>query len=272
MKKTQESFPYLDMKISWSESEKLPFCTYLTPGQAIKYMKKGSSHQRSCLIRSSILKRLGKVTSKDEKTKHQAVNKIYPDHIKALEKANLLLAPDFKKLPKMKDLWRRNAKDQRMRSEKNREKENDRSSIYYVQGYSSLFSKLPEPLHRTINKVFKANHIPWLHTRMAYKKFCNLGELLQSDLSSKLNENLTSLDYMDRPCNCPTHCKLNGKCPFNDKCRTSCIVYQVRCKSTGKIYIGNTQQYFKIRIGAHLSYVKRLALKGKKNSFFCKPF
>ena len=67
------------------------------------------------------------------------MKEIYPDHIEVLEKANLLPAPDFKKLPKMKDLWRRNAKDQRMRSEKNREKKYDRRNAYFVQGYSSLY-------------------------------------------------------------------------------------------------------------------------------------
>ena len=151
-------------------------------------------------------------------------------------------------------------------------KKYDRGSVYFVQGYSSLFSKLPEPLHRTINKVFKANHILWLCTRMAYKKSHNLGELLQSNLSSKLNENLTSLYYMDRPCNCPTQCKVNSKWPYTDKCRTSFIGYQVRCKSPGKIYIGNTQQYFKKRIGAHLSDVKRLVLEGKKSDSFANHF
>ena len=89
---------------------------------------------------------------KEEETKHRAVNTIYPDHIDALEKANLLPDPDFKKLPKMKDLWRRNTKDQGIRSVKNREKKYDRRSVYFVQGYSSLISKLPEPLHHTINQ------------------------------------------------------------------------------------------------------------------------
>ena len=50
------------------------------------------------------------------------------------------------------------------------------------------------------------------------------------------------------------------------------LPYQVRCKSTGKIYIGNTQQYFKKRIGAHLSDVKRLVLEGKKSDSFANHF
>ena len=123
-KKTKESFPYLDMKISWSKLEKLAFYAYSKPGQAIQYVNKGSSHHRTCLnaIPSGVLKCLGKLTSEDREKKHQAVKEIYPDHIKALEKANLLLAPDFKKLIKMKDLWIRNGKEQHLRSEKNRKK------------------------------------------------------------------------------------------------------------------------------------------------------
>ena len=123
-KKTKESFPYLDMKIFWSEFEKPIFCIYSKHRQVIQYVNKGSSHQRSCLneIPSSVLKRLGKLTLKDKETKHQAVDKIYLDYIKAQEKTNLLLAPDFKKLLKMKHLLRSNPKDQCMRTEKNREK------------------------------------------------------------------------------------------------------------------------------------------------------
>ena len=78
----------------------------------------------------------------------------------------------------MKDLWRRNARDLRTKNEKNKEKKYNRKNVYFVQGHSYLFSKLPEPLHRTIEKIFKANHIFWIRTRMVYKKFRNLGEQL----------------------------------------------------------------------------------------------
>ena len=93
---------------------------------------------------------------------------------------------------------------------------------------------------------------------MAYKRYRNLGELLQSDLSKKLNKDLVSLDYMERPCNCPAHCRINDKCPYGNKCRATCVVYKVKCNTRGKFYIGNTQQPLKKRMGGHYADVLRL--------------
>ena len=70
----------------------------------------------------------------------------------------------------MKDLWSRNVRDLRTKNQKNKEKKYDRKNVYFVQGHSKLFSKLPKPLHRTIEKTFKANHIPWIRTRMAFPR------------------------------------------------------------------------------------------------------
>ena len=181
-KKTKWYFPYLDMKMLWSDLGRLAFRAYSKPGQAIQYVNKGSCHRRSCLeaIPHGVLKRLGKLTSTTpgglEETTHQTIYKIYPNHFKALKEAKLIPCPGINKLTKMRDLWRRNTRDLRTKNKKN--KKYDRRNVYFVQGHSNLFSKLPEPLHHTIEKTFKANHIPWIRTRMAYRKFRNLGELL----------------------------------------------------------------------------------------------
>ena len=93
-----------------------------------------------------------------------------------------------------------NAREQRTRSKRNKEVKYERINVSIVQGYSTLFSKLPEPLHSIIQKFSKENTIPSLRAQMAYRKFQNLGlgDLLESDLSGRLKKN-NSLDYMERP-------------------------------------------------------------------------
>ena len=80
---------------------------------------------------------------------------------------------------------------------------------------------------------------------MAYRKYRSLGDLLNSDLCAKLQCNLISLDYKEKPCNCSPNSQVNNVYPYNGKCRTSCIVYKATCNETGKSYIGNTQQAYK---------------------------
>ena len=130
-----------------------------------------------------------------------------------------------------------------MRDEKekinNGEKKQDKRCVHFVMGFSNFWSNLPEPLHRTIDRVLKTNNLTWLRTRMAYRKYSNLGELFNADLVTKLNKDLISLDFMKRPCNCARRAKINGLCPYGENCRSSCVVYQVTCKETGSIYIGN---------------------------------
>ena len=64
--------------------------------------------------------------------------------------------------------------------------------------------------------------------------------------------------YMERSCNCPAHFLINNKCPYGNKCRTTCVVYKVDCKTTGKFYIDNTQQS-----------VKKRTVNPFRNKFFC---
>ena len=158
--------------------------------------------------------------------------------------------PEFPKIPMMKQLWSKDIRDKKETEEKvkrnnsyensSKNKSIDRRNVHFVLGFSKFWSTLPEPMYKTINKIIKTNNLPWLRIRMTYHRFKNLGEHLQADLSTKLLENLTSLDFMDRPCNCFSASKIDGKCAYNGKCRTSYIVYEVKCKTTGTIYIGNT--------------------------------
>jgi GIY-YIG catalytic domain len=87
---------------------------------------------------------------------------------------------------------------------------------------------------------------------MSYHRFPNLRESFQQDLYAKLMANVTSLDFQTLPCNCK-----DQECKYGNVCRDSLVVYKVECKNTGKIYIGNTQQHLKKRMGQHARDVRR---------------
>eukprot|EP00957_Ditylum_brightwellii_P158327 12051607-Ditylum_brightwellii.AAC.1 len=78
---------------------------------------------------------------------------------------------------------------------------------------------------------------------MAYKRYTNLRDICWGDLISKANEDVKSLDFMDRPCNCSRPCKVNNACAFN----------------------GCTQDTFKARITQHFNDVTRLTSSTKPN-------
>ena len=120
-----------------------------------------------------------------------------------------------------------NAREQRTRSKRNKEVKYERINVSIVQGYSTLFSKLPEPLHSIIQKFSKENTIPSLRAQMAYRKFQNLGlgDLIESDLSGRLKKT-NSLDYMERPWNCHAHCRKD----WNELICKTYIMYEVPCK------------------------------------------
>ena len=93
---------------------------------------------------------------------------------------------------------------------------------------------------------------------MSYHRYPNLLEIFQGDLTSKLNESITSRDFADRPCNCCSKlCKNNGECIYRGKCRKSLVIYKAIC-SDGRFYIGSTQQHVKARMNGHFGNVRDL--------------
>ena len=260
------------MQLQWTIHGALSFRAYSKPGQRIQYVDKSSTHRRSCLtsIPHGVMKRLGRLTSNDHgQLKEKTIKELYPEHIEALIKSNLIPQTSRNKLPRMKELWRR---DKTPIPNVSKEKKYDRRAVYFIHGHSKFWSNLHTPLHTTIKKIFESNNLPWLRIRMAYRKYRSLGDLLNSDLCAKLQRDLISLDYEEKPCNCNPNSQVNNVCPYNGKCRTSCIVYKATCNETGKSYIGNTQQAYKKRMTAHYSDVRRLVLTGKKSDSFASHF
>ena len=73
---------------------------------------------------------------------------------------------------------------------------------------------------------------------------------------------------MDRECNCSLPSKVNGKCVYEGKCGSKCIIYQVECSMCDAIYIGSTQQTFKQRLDGHFSNLLRLLKNRQKSDAF----
>lgn len=95
-------FPYLDVAMYWNLNNELRFKIHMKENQKLKYLNKGSCHTSKCFeaIPNGVFKRLFKLTSRGNKMLNSRVYKIYPEHAKALQIANLV--PD--KFPKMKKI------------------------------------------------------------------------------------------------------------------------------------------------------------------------
>ena len=92
------------MKMSWSSEGDLKFGVFRKNGHQLKHVGKDITHTPGNLraIPSGVLNRLAKLTLRKPSIHSEAVDKIYPNHVKALRKAGLT-PPNF---PKMGDLWR----------------------------------------------------------------------------------------------------------------------------------------------------------------------
>ena len=87
-----------------------------------------------------------------------------------------------------------------------------------------------------------------------------------------IQPSITRLQYEESPCNCIPSCHVNNNCPYNGRCRASCIVYKATCNETRKFYIGNTRRAYKKRIPGEYSDVRILVLTGKKSDSFASHF
>ena len=79
-----------------------------------------------------------------------------------------------------------------------------------------------------------------------HHRFPNMREILAGDFSKFLSEGVeSSFDFKVRDCNCRGG-RGPGKCQYGNYCRIPIAIYRITCKMTNKIYIGNTQQHFKM--------------------------
>jgi len=97
-------------------------------------------------IPHGVLKRLGRLTSKDSKEIGKTrINKLYHGHITILRKAKILPTKNLKEPPKLKEQWRKDKVESEY--DKKKEKKYDRRSVYFVHGHSRFWFNLSKPLH-----------------------------------------------------------------------------------------------------------------------------
>ena len=73
---------------------------------------------------------------------------------------------------------------------------------------------------------FYIKNLSWLRVKISYHKLNNLAKLLNGDLSIKIGWGVLSRYLMDRECNCSLPSKVNGKCVYEGKFQTKCLIYK----------------------------------------------
>ena len=152
---------------------------------------------------------------------NQKVDEIYPEHAKAMNLANLVPKREFPKMKSIKMMIEKSIEIKNARDEKKR-RQNSRQTYFCIGVYDVW--KRKNAIHLTMNKLRKKYNLKWLRFSMSYHKFSNLREMFQGDLNSKLLKGIGSRDCNDLACNCNSASKINGKCIYNNKCRSSILV------------------------------------------------
>ena len=87
-------------------------------------------------------------------------------------------------------------------------------------------------------------------------------------------QGVTSLDFVDRPCNCNRRNFVKGQCVYKGECRKSMVVYKATCKlkDCNCFDIGATQQCLKKRMEGHINDVKQKVTWNKNSDSFAEHF
>ena len=129
------------------------------------------------------------------------MEELYPKHFQALRNAGLV----NKKPPSLKEhtlKMEHDKEDQPSQAIKRRRAKDRKRTIYFVVGHSPHW---PRPIHKIIGDIRdKFPSLSWMRISISYRRFRNLRELLQGDLTTKLNERLYTKDLEDLPCKCKT--------------------------------------------------------------------
>ena len=107
---------------------------------------------------------------------------------------------------------------------------------------------------------------------MSYHRFNNLAGLINGDLAAKIGRGIFFKYLMYRECNFCLPSKVNKKCVYEGKCRSKCIIYEVKFSMCDSIYIGNTHQTFKKIMDCRFYYLLRLLNNGQKSDSFSAHF
>jgi hypothetical protein len=149
---TADSFPFLDMQLSWSDQGDLKFSVYLKPNQQLKYLNAGSAHTPGCFkaITSGVCHRLTKLTTIDEDSTDMKLNELYPEHFAALDDAGLTKGFEPPTLATKAAELEAAANDVVAQSLKKRRERDRKRATYFKIGFSNYWRT---PVHKTIAKI-----------------------------------------------------------------------------------------------------------------------
>jgi len=156
---------------------------------------------------------LMKLTTVNEDSVNMKLDEIYPEHFKALNKAELVEDFEAPTLGGKTLELEAASKDEVGQAIKKRRERDRKRAIYFKVGFCNYWRT---PIHKTIRKV-KARFLTltWLRVSMSYHRFSNMRELFQGNLNTKLNRNIISKDFQNLPCNC----RNKQACPYSGKCK-----------------------------------------------------
>ena len=254
-------FPYLDIKLSWGETNTLTFGVHRKPGELVKYLNTDSHHHRhhKTAVLSGVELRLALLTTRTSTNAEMSLSDIYPDKHDALR-----LAGQLKHDQKMRTLGAvlDDESDSGPARLEKKSRATDKRDSFLVVKYASL-GHSQRPLVQTVKKLRNAFKLKWLRPRVVFSRHTNLQEKLLGDLRRKLLMGIEDADFGPRPCNCPRKFKVDGVCAYGDSkftCRTAGCVYKITCKvpNCQCFYVGKSQRYTKTRIQEHIGEVTKL--------------
>ena len=236
----------------------------------LKYLNKGSTHTPATFksIPAGVINRLAKLTSLTPETEDKRIDELYPGHVEALRRAKLIsntfefptLQQANEKLTNNHHLPAETTPESTVRQAK-KDRDKARTTWFCIR-YSKIWGT---PVSKRLRRLQEKHGLKWLRTEMFYHKFLNLEEKFNSDLTSKIMKDIKDYDFKDRPCNCDVrYLKSDQTCWFENNCRKSMVVYELKCKLTGKSYYGKTQQYLKKRTAQHVHDVWKVIETGNK--------
>jgi len=262
------------MEMSWSTDEDLQFKVHLKPHQTLRYLNRFSCHRHSTFadIPEGVFTRLARLTTVTDETMNLGLDVLYPHHTSALQQAGL--AP--KRFPTLGDAVdlvhaREAAKAAAAADAKAPNDDSAATKPKTFQPGRDTFAKFgfcrlwSVPLHSKLKQLRDKHGLKWLRLRMAYHRYPNVNEHLQTDLTKKIMSGVESRDFSQSlQCNCsPAHKFRDGECIYNGDCRRFCTIYRATCRLCNKVYIGNTQQTLKGRFadggGCHFNVIRKHA-------------
>ena len=192
------------------------------------------------------------------------IDKLYPDHAKALKMAGLI-SSSFK-FPTLKDSLEKIKKSTQANVKKKSTPElitkyakkyrDTARKTWFCIGYSKFWGI---PAGKRINKLCKDYNMSWLRVNISYSTFQNLGQKFNADANNKLMKDIYAQGYQNTNCVCSEKSKMDdGKCQYEGFCQRSTLIYELLCLKTGKSYVGKTQKYLRVRTQQHSTSVWKL--------------